>query len=102
MPIEEAIKLAETVPMAAPRVPSAGMGPRPGISTTLNATFSTVMRMPSRSGVRASPAERSAPPSMKKSSIPMLKTNIVRRNGNASALTAGVAFTRSNSVGDNT
>ena len=39
---------------------------------------------------------------MKKSSMPMLKTNIVRRNGSASRLTSGVAFTRSRRVGDNT
>ena len=30
---------------------------------------------------------------MKKSSIPMLPTNMMRKNGNASARTAGAAFT---------
>ena len=35
--------------------------------------------MPSRSGVRASPAARSAPPSMKKSIMPMLPVNMMRR-----------------------
>ena len=56
--------------------------------------------MPSRSGVRASPAARSAPPSMKNISMPMLNTNIVRRNGSASARTSGVACTSSSSHGD--
>ena len=49
--------------------------------------------MPSFIGVRASPAERSAPESMKKIIMPMLNTNIVRRNGSASACTAAEAFT---------
>ena len=67
---------------------------------TLKTMLSTVSAMPSRIGVRASPAERSAPPSMKNTSMPMLKMNMMRRNGSASAFTAGVAFTRSSSVGD--
>ena len=48
--------------------------------------FSTVIAMPSIIGVRASPAERSAPPSMKKTSMPLLNTNMMRRNGSASRL----------------
>ena len=48
MPIDETMRLADTVPIAAPRVPNAGTGPRPGIRMTLNATFSTVIRIPRR------------------------------------------------------
>jgi len=58
------------------------------------------MLTPKTIGVRASPAERSAPPSMKKISIPLLNRNMMRRNGSASAFTAGVAFTKSSSAGD--
>ncbi len=36
---------------------------------------------------------------MKKSSIPRLPTNMMRRNGSASARTAGAAFTTSSSDG---
>ena len=64
--------------------------------------FSTVIAMPSTIGVRASPAERSAPPSMKNISMPLLNMNMMRRNGSASAFTAGAAFTRSSSHGDAT
>ena len=71
------------------------MGPSPSISTTFSTMFSTVMEMPITIGVRASPAERRAPPSMKKISIPLLNMNIVRRKGSASCFTAGAAFTRS-------
>ncbi len=71
--------VAITVPMAAPRVPNAGIGPSPRISTTFSTRLSTVTTTPSRSGVRASPAERSAPPSMKKMSMPELNTNMIRR-----------------------
>ena len=52
---------AIAVPIAEPAVPNAGIGPRPRISTTLNTRFSTVIAMPSIIGVRASPADRSAP-----------------------------------------
>ena len=43
---------------------------------TLKPTFSTVIAMPSRSGVRASPAARNAPLSMKNIIMPMMPTNI--------------------------
>ena len=52
------------VPIAAPFVPYDGMGPRPRMSTTFRAMLSSVVATPSTIGVRASPAERSAPPSM--------------------------------------
>ena len=68
------------------------------MSTTLSTMFSTVIAMPSIIGVRASPAERSAPPSMKNTSMPLLNRNMMRRNGSASAFTAGAAFTRSSSI----
>ena len=58
------------VPIAAPCVPNAGMGPAPLINTTLSTKFRTVIAIPSRSGVRASPAARNAPPSMKNISMP--------------------------------
>src|SRR2546427_460792 len=83
---------ATVVPTAAPAVPKRGRGPRPVMNATLHAMFSTVRRTPRRSGVRASPAPRRAPPTMKKSSIPMLPTNMMRKNGKASARTAGAAF----------
>ena len=69
------------------------------MSTTFSTRFSAVMAMPSTIGVRASPAERRAPLSMKKMSIPLLNRNITRRNGSASAFTAGAAFTRSSRYG---
>jgi hypothetical protein len=61
--------------------------------------FSTVSATPSTIGVRASPAERSAPPSMKKMSIPPLNAHMIRRYGSASCFTAGAAFTKSSSTG---
>ena len=70
---------AATVPIAAPRVPKAGIGPRPLIRMTLKVIFRIVSAIPSRRGVRASPAERRAPPSIKNISIPKENTNIVRR-----------------------
>ena len=91
---------AITVPIAAPLVPNAGIGPAPRISTTLSPMFSNVIVMPRRIGVFASPAERSAPPSMKNTSMPQLNMNMMRRNGSASAFTAGAASTKSSSVGD--
>src|SRR5436190_54504 len=91
--------LAMLVPIAAPLVPNAGIGPSPRMSTTLNAMLSAVSASPSIIGVRASPAERSAPPSMKNTSCPLENTNMMRRNGSASVLTAGAAFTKSSSVG---
>ncbi len=57
------------------------------------------MTKPRIIGVRASPAERSAPPTMKKISIPLLVMNMMRRNGSACACTAGAALTRSSSEG---
>src|SRR3954447_17213191 len=94
----EMLEIAVRIP--APFVPKAGMGPAPLINTTLRTKFRTVIATPSRNGVRASPAARNAPPSMKNISIPMLNTNIVCRNGSASARTAGVACTMSSSPGD--
>ena len=46
---------------------------------TFSTRFRTVSAIPSRSGVFASPADRRAPPTMKKMSIPKLKTNIILR-----------------------
>ena len=69
---------AIAVPIAAPTVPNAGIGPSPRMSTTFSTTFSTVMATPSRSGVRASPAARSAPLTMKNIRWPKLKTNMTR------------------------
>ena len=94
------IPKASDMPMAAPFVPSAGMGPSPRIRITLSAMLSTVVEMPSTIGVRASPADRSALPSMKNVIIPMLVRNMMRRNGSASRWTAGAAFTRSSSHGE--
>ena len=70
--------------------------------TTLKTTLSAVSAIPSTIGVRASPAERSAPPSMKKTSMPLLNRNMIRRKGSASAFTAGAAFTKSSSDGART
>ena len=69
------------------------------MSTTLNAMLSTVIVMPRIIGVRASPADRSAPLSMKKMSSPVLNMNMMRRNGSACTFTSGAAFTMSSSVG---
>ena len=93
---------ATVVPTAAPAVPRRGRGPRPVMNATLHAMFNTVRRIPRRIGVRASPAARSAPPTMKNSSIPMLPTNMMRRNGNASWRTAGAALTTPSSDGART
>ena len=82
-----------TVPSADPAVPSRGIRSR--FSTRL----SSVIETPSRSGVRASPAARSAELSMKNSIMPMLKVKLMRRNGSAWALTSGAALTRSSSLG---
>ncbi len=88
------------MPIAAPIVPNAGIGPIPRMRITLSTMLSAVIAMPSTIGVRASPAERSAPPSMKKISMPVLNENMMRKNGSACAFTAGAAFTRSSSHGD--
>ncbi len=93
MPYTEASVLLPTVPYAAPTVPNIG------ISTRLKAIVSTVIATPRRSGVCGSPAARKAPLSMKNIIMPMNPTNIVRRNGSASACTSGAAFTRSSSAG---
>ena len=90
------------VPIAEPRVPNDGIGPTPRMSTTLNTRFRTVIAIPRTIGVRASPAERNAPVSMKKIIMPLEKPNKIRRYGSASACTAGVALTRSSSQGDTT
>ena len=73
-----------TVPMAAPFVPNDGMGPRPRIRITFRVMFKTVRRTPRRRGVRASPADRKAPPVMKNIIMPKLNTNMMRRYGSAS------------------
>ena len=67
------------VPIAEPRVPNAGIGPSPRMSTMFSRRFNTVIAMPRTIGVRASPAERSAPPSMKKIIMPLEKPNKIRR-----------------------
>ncbi len=69
---------------------------------TLRTTFNTVSTIPRRRGVWASPADRSAPPSMKNSIMPKLNRNMMRMYGSASACTAGVAFTRSSRTGEST
>jgi hypothetical protein len=86
--------------MAEPAVPNDGMGPNPRIRMTLSTRLSTVIAMPRTIGVRASPADRSAALNMKKMSMPPMKTNMMRMNGSASALTAGAALTKSSSHGD--
>ena len=58
--------LLAIVPNAAPTVPKLG------IRITLKTTVSTVIVMPSRSGVRASPAARNAPLSMKNIIMPRM------------------------------
>ncbi len=92
---------AVTVPIAAPLVPKAGIGPRPRMKITLSVMFRMVSAIPSRNGVLASPAERSAPPSMKKSSMPNEKTNMMRRYGSASTCTSGEVI-RLSRYGDST
>ncbi len=62
-------------------------------------TFRIVIVTPRRSGVRVSPAARSAEVNMKNNSMPMLKEKLMRRNGSASARTSGDALTRSSSDG---
>ena len=47
------------------RAPMRGIGPQPGMQIMLNTMFRAVISTPKRSGVCASPAERSAPPTMK-------------------------------------
>ena len=89
-----------TVPSAEPIVPSAGIGPSPRIRIRLSTTLRIVIVTPSRIGVRASPAARSAVVSMKNISMPMLKVKLTRRNGIASSRTAGEAFAKSSSSGD--
>ena len=81
------------VPIAEPAVPNLGM------SSRFSTRFNTVMVMPSLSGVRASPAARSAADSMKNSSMPMLKTKLMRKNGSACARTPGAEFTSDSSQG---
>src|ERR1700694_2581351 len=95
---------AITVPIAAPATPNAGMGPAPRISSTLSTMFKIVIAMPTIIGVRASPAERRAPPSMKKTSMPLLYMNMIRRNGSGSAFTAGggVLMVRGRGGGEDT
>ena len=90
------------VPTAAPAVPRRGRGPRPVMNATLQAMLRTVSSTPRRSGVRASPAARRAPLTMKKSSMPRLPTNMMRRNGKAWARTSGDAFTTPRSEGAKT
>src|ERR1041384_816508 len=54
---------AMAVPIAEPAVPNEGIGPSPRMRITFSTRFSSVITMPRIIGVRASPAERSAPPS---------------------------------------
>ena len=61
------------------------------MNTTLKMMLRIVIAIPSRSGVLASPAARSAPPSMKNINMPQLPRKKVRRNGNASRCTSGEA-----------
>ena len=98
-PMRPTMPAARAVPIAAPFVPYAGIGPRPRIRITLNTMFISVISTPRRSGVRASPADRSAPPSMKNISMPMLKTNMIRRYGSASSVTSGAALTNDSRAG---
>ena len=51
---------------------------------TFKMMFNTVITMPSRKGVRASPAARKAPLNMKNISMPKLNTNMIRMYGSAS------------------
>ena len=64
-PTPDASAEAIEVPSAAPWTPKPGIGPRPRISTMFSATFRPIIHSPMRSGVRASPADRSAPATMK-------------------------------------
>ena len=68
-----------TLAMAAPAVPKEGIGPRPGIRITLRVMLRSVSTTPRRSGVRASPAARSAPPAMKNIIMPKQNTRRMRR-----------------------
>ena len=79
MPTTPSSVLAMTAPIAAPFTPNAGIGPKPLISIRFSTMWTSVRARPRRSGVRASPAARSAPPSMKKSSMPRLPANMMRR-----------------------
>ena len=94
------LRVVIAVPIAAPIVPNAGIGPNPRIRTIFKTMFMTVMATPKRSGVRASPAARRAPLIMKKINIPMLKTNMMRRYGSASTWTSGAALINSSRNGD--
>jgi hypothetical protein len=53
---------ARVVPIAAPVTPIAGKGPKPVMKALASRMFEIVRKMPSRIGVLASPAARSAPP----------------------------------------
>ena len=57
---------AITVPIAEPAAPNAGIGPSPRIRMMFSIRFNAAMTTPRTIGVRASPAERSAPPSIVK------------------------------------
>ena len=69
------------------------------INVTLSAMVRIVIARPRRSGVCGSPAARNAPLSMKNITRPTMPTNIVRRNGSASARTSGAALTSVSSHG---
>ena len=95
-PTPETSALAAEVPIAAPRVPNAGIGPVAGNQHHVERDVEHRQRDARAAAACARrPPPASAPPSMKNISIPMLNTNIVRRNGSASARTAGVACTSS-------
>lgn len=72
------------------------------MSSTLKKILPIVSPMPSRMGVRESPAARNAPPSMKNIIMPNPNTNMMRRNGKASACTASDALTSPSKVGAKT
>ena len=70
-----------------------------GIRMTLKTMVSNVIPRPRCSGVFGSPAARKAPLSMKNIIMPVMPTNMPRRNGSASAATSGAALTRRKSAG---
>jgi len=65
MPATDASVAAIDVPSAAPCAPNPGIGPAPRMRTMFSAMFRPTIHSPIRSGVRESPADLSAPASMK-------------------------------------
>ena len=91
-PYELTIVLLMTVPNAAPMVPNIGM------RITFKPIVTGHRQSESQRGTRI-PAARNAPLSMKNMIKPTMPTNIMRRNGSASARTSGAAFTSVSSQG---